>query len=166
VRTSPLIAWRRTLAPPRLAATPPPAGAGEVAGVTLSRPNGHLHHHQSVSPPPLSAPPPLLGSMVLGEACCRSSPPASPPPTTGVAGWAGRLAGTNTLPGNRPISNTALSWASIVRDGVRANHSAISRQDFLVLCSLGALTPAFAFATRLVVTRSASPAPERASLGS
>jgi hypothetical protein len=94
--------------------------------VKFSRPDGQ-HHHQCVSPP-FSAPPPLLGLMALGEACCRSSPP-----TTGVAGRAGRLAGTNTLPINRPTSNPAPSWASVVRDGACANLSAVSRQDFLAL---------------------------------
>jgi hypothetical protein len=63
----------------------------------------------------------------------RSSPPLRASPSPGVAGPAGRLAGINTLPGHRSISNTAPSWASVVRDGVRANHSSVSRQDFLAL---------------------------------
>ncbi len=59
-------------------------------------------------------------------------PPASP--STGVAGWARRLAGIHHLPGNRTVSNPAPSWASIVRDGARANmNPAVSRQDFLAL---------------------------------
>ncbi len=133
MRTSPLIAWRHTLAPPRLAATPTPAMAGEVAGVTLSRSDGHLHHHQCVPPPPLSAPPPLLGSLALGEACCRSSLPASPPPPLqgsqdGLVGWLGPTPYQTIAP-----SPTLHSPASVVRDGVCAKHSAVSRQDFLAL---------------------------------
>jgi hypothetical protein len=64
-------------------------------------------------------------------------PPASP--STGVVGWARRPAGTHPLPGNRAVSNPAPSWASIVRDGARANTSpavsspAVSRLDFLAL---------------------------------
>jgi hypothetical protein len=139
VRTSPLVAWRRTLAPPRLAA-PPPAGVGEAARVKHSRPGGHPPQHQPTSPllHPAFTPPPLLGSTALGKACCRSSPPAPPAsPSAGVAGWARRLAGTHQLPGSRSVSNTAPSWASIVRDGARANTKpAVSRQDFLALYEL------------------------------
>ncbi len=64
-------------------------------------------------------------------------PPASP--STGVVGWARRLAGTHQLPGNCTVSNPAPSWASIVRNGARANTSpavsnpAVSRPDFLAL---------------------------------
>jgi hypothetical protein len=92
VRTSPLLAWRRTLAPPRLAAPPPPAGAGEAAGLKPSNTDGHLHHHQRVTPPPSCTPPPLLGLTALYEVHCRSSPPAPPPPPlqglqAGLAGW-------------------------------------------------------------------------------
>jgi hypothetical protein len=54
-------AWRHTLAPPRLAAPPPPAGAGEAAGSRPSRPDSHLHHHQCVSLAPLLHASPSLG---------------------------------------------------------------------------------------------------------
>jgi hypothetical protein len=99
VRTSPLVAWKRTLAPPRLAAPPPPAGAGEAARVKSSRPDGHPPQHQRTSPllHPAFTPPPLLGSTALGQACCRSSPPAPPPPPppqrlhAGRAGWRGHI---------------------------------------------------------------------------
>ncbi len=73
---------------------------------------------------------------MLGEVYCRSPPPTPPAsPSTGVAGWAGKPAGNLTLPGRRPtpISNPEPSWASVVRDGARATHTAVSRQDFLAL---------------------------------
>jgi hypothetical protein len=106
-------------------------GAGEAAGMSNSL-EGHLHHHQRVSPPPSPMPPPLPGSTATGKAYCRSFPPASP--ATGVAGRACRLAGTQHLPGSHTVSNPAPTWASIVRDGARANTKpAVSRQDFLAL---------------------------------
>jgi hypothetical protein len=47
-------------------------------------------------------------------------------------GRACRLAGTHHLPGSCSVSTP--SWASIVRDGMRADHQpAVSRQDFLAL---------------------------------
>jgi hypothetical protein len=58
-------------------------------------------------------------------------PPTSP--ATGVAGRACRLAGTHTLPGSHPIPKPVPSWASVVGDGVRANLTAVSRQDFLAV---------------------------------
>ncbi len=39
----------------------------------------------------------------------------------------------HTLPGSRPIITPAPTWASIVRDGARAIHTAVLRQDFLAL---------------------------------
>jgi hypothetical protein len=93
---------------------------------------GHLHHHQRISPHPPPTPSHLLGSPASGEAYFRSSPPASP--ATGVAGRVCRLAGTQHLPGSHTVSNPAPTWASIVRDGARANTKpAVSRQDFLAL---------------------------------
>jgi hypothetical protein len=67
----------------------------------------------------------------------RISPqlPASPS-SAGVAGRAVRTAETRlpaSYTGSRPIHTPAPSWASIVRDGARANHTAVSRHDFLTL---------------------------------
>jgi hypothetical protein len=100
--------------------------------VKSSRPDGHPPQHQRTSPllHPAFTPPPLLGSTALSQACSWSSPPASP--SAGVAGWARRLAGTHHLPGSRTVSNTAPSWASVVRDDAHANTKpAVLRQDFL-----------------------------------
>jgi hypothetical protein len=82
-------------------------------------------------PPPRLPSPGVDGAIqgVLQELSPR--PPASP--ATGVAGRDGRLAGNHPLPGSRPIHTPAPSWASVVRDGARANHTAVSRQDFLTL---------------------------------
>jgi hypothetical protein len=115
--------------------TPPPSrgGGGSKGEVQQDK-------RSSTPPPPhLSSPslhaspsPGVDGSRpgVLQELSPR--PPVSP--STGVVGWARRLAGTHQLPGNRTVSNPAPSWASIVRDGVRANtNPAVSRQDFLAL---------------------------------
>ncbi len=67
----------------------------------------------------------------------RISPrlPASPS-SVGVSGRAVRTAETRlpaSYTGSRPIHTPAPSWASIVRDGARANHTAVSRHDFLTL---------------------------------
>jgi hypothetical protein len=101
--------------------------------VIPSRPDGHLPHPVYFSSPLLHASPSpgVDGSRpgVLQELSPR--PPASP--ATGVAGWA-QAGGANHLPGRHTVSNPALSWASIVRDGARANiKSPILRQDFLAL---------------------------------
>ncbi len=162
MQTSPLVAWRRTLAPPRLVAPPPPpswGGGGSRAVIQQPR--------RSSTPPPAhpsspsSAPPPLPGSLALYEGYCRSSPPPPASPASGVAGRDDRLAGHHHLPGSQPIHTPAPSWASIVRDGARANHTAVSRHDFLTLyerCIDSGLRTRLILATRLVVMRFPSPA--------
>jgi hypothetical protein len=135
VRTSPLVTWRRTLAPPRLAAPPPPSrgGRGSMGDTQQARrsstpPPAHFSSprlHASPSPRVDGSRPGMLQELY-------PCPPASP--FAGVAGWARRLEGTHQLPGSRTVSNPAPSWASIVRDGARANTKpAVSRQDFLAL---------------------------------
>jgi hypothetical protein len=134
VQTSPLLAWRRTLAPSRLAAPPPPS-----RGKGGSRDETQQHRRSSTPPParlssPLlhTSPSPVVDGAVRGALQELSPrPPASP--ATGVAGRAGRLAGNHTLPGSHPITTPAPTWASIVRDGALAIHTAVSRQDFLAL---------------------------------
>jgi hypothetical protein len=79
-------------------------------------------------------PPPLLGSMGVGQDAAGALPPPLPHPQQGSQGRACRLAGTHHLPGSCPVSNPAPSWASIVRDGARADHQpAVLRQVFIAL---------------------------------
>jgi hypothetical protein len=132
VQTSPLVACRRTLAPPRLAAPPPSRGGGG------SRGDIQQNRRSSTPPPVLFSSPPLHASLSPGVDGARRSvlqelsPPPSASPINGVADRACRL-GTNTIPSSHHISNTAPFWASVVRDGVHAKHAGISRQDFLDL---------------------------------
>ncbi len=114
---------------------PPSRGGGGSRGETRQVRRSSTAPPVRFSSPPLRASPsPRVDGArrgVVQEPSPR--PPASP--ATGVAGWAGRL-GANSIPGSRPFSNTAPSWASVVRDGVRAKHTAVSRQDFLALYEL------------------------------
>jgi hypothetical protein len=74
--------------------------------------------------------------MALDEVYCRSPPPAPPPPPQqgSQAGLVSRRGTSLYLAGDPPpISNPEPSLTSVVRDGARATHTAVSRQDFLAL---------------------------------
>jgi hypothetical protein len=134
VRTSPPIERGRTLAPPRPTAPPPPSrGGGGSREDQQPRRSPTPPPARTSSPPSHASPCPGVDGLRRGVLQELSPlPPASP--ATGVAGGACRLAGTQHLPGSRTVSNPAPTWASIVRDGARANTKpAVSRQDFLAL---------------------------------